>query len=91
MFFCVELACHAWSCCFWPPPPRRGGAAVVVRHHTAVAVVVMENSKMYSPTASRTLVGQQSKHTVERMINISLEIFIRVSELYFYESIFKKL
>ena len=23
------------------------------------AVVVMENSKMYSPTASRTLVGQQ--------------------------------
>ena len=69
---------------------RRGAAVVVVRHHTAVAVVVMENSKMYSPTASRTLVGQQSKHTVERMINISLEIFIRVSELYFYESIFKK-
>ena len=28
-----------------PPPP--------------FAVVVMENSKMYSPTASRTLVGQQ--------------------------------
>ena len=29
-----------------PPPPP-------------FAVVVMENSKMYSPTASRTLVGQQ--------------------------------
>ena len=55
---------------------RRGGAAVVVRHHTAVAVVVMENSKMYSPTASRTLVGQQSKRTVERMMNITFEIFI---------------
>ena len=25
------------------------------------AVVVMENSKMYSPTASRTLVGQQAR------------------------------
>ena len=29
----------------------------------AAAVVVMENSKMYSPTASRTLVGQQANHT----------------------------
>ena len=59
---------------------RRGGAAVVVRHHTAVAVVVMENSKMYSPTASRTLVGQQSKRTVEHMKNITLEMFIHLAK-----------
>ena len=62
MFFCVLL-------CSLPCMELlllRAAAAAATPPYAATtatpppfAVVVMENSKMYSPTASRTLVGQQ--------------------------------
>ena len=63
MFFCVllcslpcmELLLLLAAAAAATPPY----AATTATPPTPFAVVVMENSKMYSPTASRTLVGQQ--------------------------------
>ena len=63
MFFCVllcslpcmELLLLLAAAAAATPPY----AATTATPPPPFAVVVMENSKMYSPTASRTLVGQQ--------------------------------
>ena len=64
MFFCVllcSLPCMELllllAAAAAATPPRY--AATATAPPPPFAVVVMENSKMYSPTASRTLVGQQ--------------------------------
>ena len=62
MFFCVllcSLPCMELLLLLAAAatPPRY--AATTATAPPPFAVVVMENSKMYSPTASRTLVGQQ--------------------------------
>ena len=64
MFFCVllcslpcmELLLLLLAAAAAATPPY---AATTATPPPPFAVVVMENSKMYSPTASRTLVGQQ--------------------------------
>ena len=63
MFFCVllcslpcmELLLLLLAAAAAATPPYAATTATP----PPFAVVVMENSKMYSPTASRTLVGQQ--------------------------------
>ena len=62
MFFCVllcSLPCMELLLLLLAAAATPPYAATTATPPSPFAVVVMENSKMYSPTASRTLVGQQ--------------------------------
>lgn len=62
MFFCVllcSLPCMELLLLLAAAAAATPPYAATTATPPPFAVVVMENSKMYSPTASRTLVGQQ--------------------------------
>ena len=62
MFFCVllcSLPCMELLLLLVAAAAATPPYAATTATPPPFAVVVMENSKMYSPTASRTLVGQQ--------------------------------